>query len=139
MKELATVKEIKGDMITVSIQMQEGCGVCGNNGTCKIRKSNLLAYNRKHIKVEEGEQVVIEIPGTEQMKSAFWVLGLPLIMLFAGYGFGVLVFHASSEGPAVASAGVGFVLALMVGLLVQRRNKLESFPYILAREGEGIF
>jgi positive regulator of sigma E activity len=139
MKEIATVKEIKGDMVTVSIQMQEGCGVCGNNGTCKIRKSNLLVYNRNRVDIKEGEEVVIEVPGAEQAKSAFWVLGLPLIMLFVGYGFGALVFHATTEGPAVASAGVGFVAALLVGMLVQRRNRLESFPYILAKEGEGVY
>lgn len=139
MKEIATVKEIKGDMVTVAIQMQEGCGVCGLNGTCKIRKSNVLVYNKKHIDVKEGEEVVIEVPATEQVKSAFWVLGLPLVMLFVGYGFGALVFHASTEGPAVASAGVGFVVALLVGILVQRRTRLESFPYILAKEGQGIF
>lgn len=139
MKERAIVKEIKGDIVTVSIEMQEGCGVCGNNGTCKVRKSSLLAYNRKHISVKEGEQVVIEMPGTQQLKSAFWVLGLPLIMLFVGYALGVVVFHAPTEGPAVASAGVGFLLALLVGLFVQKKNKLESFPYILAHEGESIF
>jgi positive regulator of sigma E activity len=139
MKEIATVKEIKGDMVTVAIQMQEGCGVCGNNGTCKIRRSNLLVYNKKRIDVREGEAVVIEVPGPEQAKSAFWVLGLPVVMLFVGYGFGVLVFHAATEGPAVASAGVGFVASLLVGMLVQRRNRLESFPYILAKEGQGVF
>ncbi len=139
MKELATVKEIKGDIVTVSIEMQEGCSVCGNNGVCKIRKSSLLAYNKKHISVKEGEQVIIEMPGTQQIKSAFWVLGLPLIMLFVGYGFGVLVFRTSTEGPAVASAGAGFILALLLGLFVQRKNKLDSFPYILAHEGESIF
>ncbi len=138
MKELATIKEIKGDIVTVSVEMQEGCGVCGNNGTCQVRRSNLLAYNKKHINVKEGEQVVIEMPTVQQMKSAFWVLGLPLIMLFVGYGFGALVFHAPTEGPAVASAGVGFTLALLAGLFVQRKNKLDSFPYILAHEGEGI-
>ncbi|MEN6296475.1 MAG: SoxR reducing system RseC family protein [Rectinema sp.] len=139
MKEVATVKEIKGDMVTVAIQMQEGCGVCGNNGACKIRRSNLLVYNKSRIDVKEGEEVVIEVPGIEQAKSAFWVLGLPLIMLFVGYGFGALVFHAATEGPSVASAGIGFVVALLVGMLVQRRNRLESFPYILAKEGEGVY
>jgi TRAP-type C4-dicarboxylate transport system permease large subunit len=89
--------------------------------------------------VEEGENVIVEVPAVEQAKSAFWVLGLPLIMLFVGYGVGVLVFRASTEGPAVASAGVGFVLALLVGMIVQRRNRLESFPYILAKEGEGLY
>jgi hypothetical protein len=39
----------------------------------------------------------------------------------------------------VASAGVGFVASLLVGMLVQRRNRLESFPYILAKEGQGVF
>lgn len=139
MKETATIKEIKGDMVTVAIQMQEGCGVCGLNGTCKMRRSDLLVYNKKRIDVREGEAVVIEVPGTEQAKSAFWVLGLPVAMLFVGYGFGTLVFHAATEGPAVASAGVGFVVSLLAGMLVQRRNRLESFPYILAKEGEGVF
>lgn len=139
MKEVATVKEIKGDMVTVSIRMQEGCSACLSNGSCKIRKSSLLVYNRNKLDVQEGEEVVIEVPGTEQAKSAFWVLGLPLIMLFVGYGAGTLLFHASSEGPAVASAGVGFLLALLIGMLVQRRNKLESFPYILAKGAEGLF
>jgi len=36
----------------------------------------------------------------------------------------------------VASAGAGFVLALGIGTLIQRRHKLESFPYILGKEGE---
>jgi positive regulator of sigma E activity len=139
MKERATVKKIKGDMVTVAIQMQEGCGVCGLNGTCKIRKSNVLVYNKKHLDVREGEDVIIEVPGTEQAKSAFWVLGLPLLMLFVGYGFGTLVFHTSAEGPAVASAGVGFIVSLFVGVLVQRRTRLESFPYILTKEGEGVY
>jgi len=139
MRETATVTRIDGDMVTIAVKMQEGCGVCGNNGTCKIRMSNLLAYNKNHISVEEGENVIVEVPAVEQAKSAFWVLGLPLIMLFVGYGVGVLVFRASTEGPAVASAGVGFVLALLVGMIVQRRNRLESFPYILAKEGEGLY
>jgi len=138
MKEIATVKEIKGDIITVVVQMQEGCGVCGSNATCKIRKSNLLTFNRNHIHVKEGDHVVIEFPTAEQAKSAFWVLGLPLVMLFIGYAFGSIVFKAASEGPAVASAGVGFIMAMIVGMFVQRRNKLESFPYILSHEGENI-
>ncbi len=139
MKETATVKSIDGDIVTVMIAMQEGCGVCASAGSCKIRKSNVLVYNRNRVVVQPGDTVIIEIPGTQQAKSAFWVLGLPLIMLFVGYGAGALLFGTAHEGPAVVSAGVGFLLALGVGLLIQRRNRLDSFPYILAKEGEGIY
>ena len=136
MRERATVIKVKGDMVTVSIEMQEGCSVCVNNSRCKIRKSDLSVYNKGHIDIEEGDRIIIEMPTSEQAKSAFWVLGFPLIMLFVGYGFGTLVFGGSGEGTAVASAGAGFVLALVIGTLVQRRHRLESFPYILGKEGE---
>lgn len=130
MRERATVKSIEGNMLTVSIEMQEGCGVCGNS-TCKMRRSNLQVYNRDHLPVHEGEEVIIEVPATEQAKSAFWVLGLPLVMLFVGYGVGALLFRTESEGPAVACAGAGFLVALVAGMLVQRRNRLESFPKLV--------
>lgn len=131
MRETAIVKSIDGDMVTVMIEMQEGCGNCASSGSCKMRKSNILVYNRDKIAVKPGDEVIIEIPGTQQAKSAFWVLGLPIVMLFVGYGIGTLLFGTQSEGPAVACAGAGFLLALAVGMLVQRRNKLESFPRLL--------
>ncbi|MDH7484325.1 MAG: SoxR reducing system RseC family protein [Spirochaetales bacterium] len=137
MRERAIVKSIDGNMVTVSIEMQEGCGVCGNSA-CKMRKSNLQVYNRDNVPVHEGEEVIIEVPATEQAKSAFWVLGLPLIMLFVGYGIGALLFGTESEGPAVACAGAGFVIALVVGMLVQRRNRLESFPMLIGQADQTI-
>ncbi len=74
MREIAIVKEIKGDIVTVSIEMQEGCAVCVNNGRCKIRKSDLSVYNKDHIDIDDGDRVVVEIRTSEQAKSAFWVL-----------------------------------------------------------------
>jgi len=139
MKEKAQVKEIKGDIVTVSIAMQEGCGICANNGTCKIQKRDFSVYNKDHVDIKKGDEVVIEVPSKEQAKSAFWVLAFPLIMLFVGYGCGALLFPTSSEGLHVACAGLGFALSLGIGMLVQRRNRLDSFPYILGKEGEGAF
>ena len=136
MRERAIVKEIKGDMVTVSIELQEGCAVCVNNGRCKIRKSHLSVYNKDHIDIDEGDRVVVEIRTSEQAKSAFWVLGFPLIMLFVGYGFGAFIFKGSGEGPAVVCAGLGFIFAMGIGMLIQYRRKLKSFPYILGKEGE---
>ena len=134
MKELGTVKKIDGKLVHIAIEMHEGCASC-INGSCKTGRSDLQAYNPRSIDVVEGDQVEIEVPGAEQAKGAFWVLGLPLVALFAGYGLGRLVFPTTSEGPAVASAGLFFLLTLLVGVLVQKGRKYDSLPVLTRKCG----
>lgn len=129
---MGTVKKIEGKLISVGIEMHEGCESC-MNGACKTGRSALQAYNRKGLDVVEGDMVEIEVPGMEQARGAFWVLGLPLVALFAGYGVGVLLFPGRGEGPAVAGAGLFFALALAGGVLVQKGRKLDSLPVVLRK------
>jgi positive regulator of sigma E activity len=103
------------------------------NGACKTGRSALQAYNRKGLEISEGDTVEIEVPGMEQARGAFWVLGLPLVALFLGYGAGVLLFPGRGEGPAVAAAGIFFGLALFGGMLVQKGRKLDSLPVVLRK------
>jgi len=134
MRETGTVKKIEGKFLSVGIEMHEGCESC-INGACKAGRSALKAYNPHDIDVMEGDTVEIEIPGAEQARGAFWVLGFPLAALFAGYGLGRLLFPTTSEGPAVASAGLLFVIALAVGVLVQKGRSLESLPVVTRKCG----
>jgi len=129
MKESGVVKKIDGKLVSVGIAMHDGCESCMNNG-CKTGRSALQAYNPKGLDIVEGDMVEIEVPGIEQAKGAFWVLGLPLVALFAGYGLGRLLFPTTTEGPAVAAAGIMFLLALAVGMLVQKGRKYESLPVV---------
>jgi positive regulator of sigma E activity len=105
------------------------------NTTCKSGRSDLQAYNPQGFDLAEGDEVEIEIPGIEQAKSAFWILGLPVLALFAGYGLGCVFFGAVSEGPAIASGGALFALTLAAGLLVQKRRKTDSLPRITRKCG----
>jgi len=77
----------------------------------------------------------VEIPSKEQAKSAFWALGLPLIMLFVGYGVGQLMFPQSNEGIKVLFSAVFFGVFLLIGLLVQRQRNEKSFPVIVGKIG----
>jgi positive regulator of sigma E activity len=132
MKESGTVKDISGKIVVVDIPMHDGCQSC-INGMCKDSRSALKTYNSGGIELSPGDQVEIELKSSEQVKVAFWVLGLPLVALFAGYGLGSLLFPSTSEGPAVASAGALFILFLGVGLIVQKRRNLQALPVVTKR------
>lgn len=129
MKETGTIKKINGKIVHVAVAMHDGCESCINN-SCKNGRGNLQSYNAHGIDVAEGDLVEIEVPGAEQARGAFWVLGLPLLALFAGYGLGRVLFSTATEGPAVASAGIAFLLTLFVGVMVQKGRKLESLPVV---------
>ena len=132
MKEIATVKKINGKIVHVSIAMHDGCASCINN-SCKNGRSDIQSYNAHDFDLLEGDEVEIEVAGSEQAKGAFWILGLPLIALFAGYGLGRLFFPTTSEGPAVISAGVLFMLTLGAGAMIQKGRKTDSLPVITRR------
>jgi positive regulator of sigma E activity len=132
MRELGIVKNIEDNIVVVGIEMHEGCESC-MNGSCKSGRSALKTLNAQNISLEPGDAVEIEVKTIEQAKGAFWVLGFPLAALFAGYGLGVLLFRASTEGPAVASAGALFLIALGIGTLVQKRRKFDSLPVLLRK------
>lgn len=134
MKERATVNKVEGEYLSVAIAMHEGCASCVNN-TCKNGRGDLRAYNRDGLDLAEGDQVEIEITGAEQARGALWVLGLPVAALFIGYGLGRVLFPSASEGPAVASAGILFALALAAGLLVQKGRKNDSLPVVTKKFG----
>lgn len=134
MKELGTVKKIEGKFVSVSIAMHDGCESC-MNGACKAGRSALKTYNSQGIDLMEGDEVEIEVRSAEQAKGAFWVLGLPLVALFVGYGLGSVLFPSASEAPAVASAGALFAIALAVGFLVQKARKNDSLPVLTRKCG----
>ncbi len=132
MIERAEVAGVDGQIVSVAIEMHEGCESCMNS-SCKTRRSAIQVFNRDRIQVAEGDQVDIEVRTAEQAKGAFWVLGLPLVALFAGYGLGALLFPGPGEGPEVASAGILFLLAMGAGMLVQRGRKHDSLPLLLRK------
>jgi len=129
MLEQGTIKDIEGKIVVITIPMHDSCQSC-INGMCKEGHGALKAFNRENLELSPGDKVEVEVKSTEQAKGAFWVLGLPLVALFCGYGLGRLLFPTTSEGPAVASASIFFALALGIGFLVQKRRSLDSFPVV---------
>lgn len=132
MIERGMVSEIQGKLLTVQLELNEGCGACGNEG-CKKTRRSVKAYNKSELALAEGDCVEIDIQGKAQLVGALWVLGLPLALFAGGYVFGRLTFPGLSETPAALCGIGGLSLGMVVGVLVQKGQRLESLPAVLRK------
>lgn len=137
MIERGTVSEIQDRLVSVQLELNEGCGACGNEG-CKKARRAVKAYNRDRLALAEGDCVEIDIQGKAQLLGAFWVLGLPLILFGGGYVLGSLAFPAASkaaefEAPAALCGLAGLALGMLLGVIVQKRQRLESLPAVIRK------
>ncbi len=130
MIERGTVKEIKDRLVTVQLELQDGCSACDNSG-CKDKRQSIQAYNRDGISLQEGEYVEVEIQGSAQLSGAFWVLGMPLALFIGGYFAGRYLFPSTGEGPAALCGLAGLVLGMVMGVLIQKGKRLETFPRVV--------
>jgi positive regulator of sigma E activity len=136
MTERGTVTEIQGRLLSVQLELNEGCGACGNEG-CKKARRAVKAYNRSDIPLSEGDCVDIDIEGKAQLVGALWVLGLPLALFVGGYLVGRAAFPGASEAPAALCGVGGLALGMAVGVLVQKGQRLESLPSVLRKVEPG--
>jgi positive regulator of sigma E activity len=132
MTERGIVTEIKDRLVTVQLEMTEGCGACINEA-CKTGRREIKGYNREALELAEGDEVLLEISGKAQMTGALWVLGLPLLLFGGGYGLGRLLFPGPAEGPAALTGLAGLVLGMGIGVLVQKRQRMESLPLLIRK------
>lgn len=132
MTERGTVTEVRDRLLTVQLELNEGCGACANDG-CKKAKRAVQAYNRSDIPLAEGDCVEINIEGKAQFFGALWVLGLPLLLFAGGYIVGRFMTTGESEAPAAISGVVGLVLGMIIGVIVQKRQRLESLPSVVRK------
>jgi len=127
------VTQIKDRLATVQLELQAGCGACGNEG-CKTSRHALQAYNRDDVAIGEGDEVEILVEGKAQLEGAFWVLAFPLALFIGGYfAARALIPTASGEGPAALGGLAGLAVGALIGVLVQKRKRLDSLPRIVRK------
>jgi len=130
MIERGMVKEIRDKLVTIQFEMQESCSAC-NNSTCKSNRQAIQAYNRDDISLCEGETVEVQVEGKAQLLGAFWVLAFPLMLFLGAYFAGRELFPGANEGPAALCGLFGLIAGMVVGVLIQKRRRLESYPRVL--------
>lgn len=83
MKEVGTVRELRGNNAEVEIKRNSACGDCG---ACHISKdqSVMLTTAKNPIHAKSGETVEVEMEFVNLFFAAFIMYGLPLVAFILG-------------------------------------------------------
>jgi positive regulator of sigma E activity len=132
MIERGSVEKLDGEIVLVRLQEQDGCESCVNH-SCKDNRAAVMARNPEAIPLAEGDGVEICIEGSTQALAAFWILAVPVALLFGGYFAGRLLVPGASEVPGILGAVIGLAVGVIVGIMVQKARKHESLPRIVRK------
>jgi len=130
MRQTGIVSETHGREATVTGERASSCGSCAGKSSC----STLGAWNARELKLKVwndvdarvGDTVVIEVPDSLVLKSAFSLYGLPMLLFFTA-GIAAWLFSSSTGigNPDLMAAlsGIAVVVAYYLSGISGHREK----------------
>lgn len=87
---MGTVKEVKEDVVIVTLERQDMCGECHACEMISGKKTCTLTCQTK-IECEVGDVVEVALENHLFLKATYLIYGIPLIGFMAGLGIGYLL------------------------------------------------
>lgn len=129
MRETGIVKSVDGEFCTCATRRKSACG--DNCATCKaVCSSREHIFTAKNtIGAKEGDTVIIEMPTSSVLKSAFLVYILPLLAFLLGfsYFFGAGKSELTSAFWGIIFGGAMWILVSFYG----KYKKAELTPEVV--------
>jgi positive regulator of sigma E activity len=140
MKETGKVTVTKGSLATVLFEYSAECESC-SGASCSVSRRSLDTWNRDGLELGIGDRVEVEVDASSQLRGALLVFGLPLLLFFAGYAAGKILFPGvATEAPAAFGGLAGIGLGILAGLAAsgslrggRRQESLPRITRVLAR------
>jgi len=128
------VESIEDNYAWVRTQRQSACGGCQGESTCGTGSLSKLFSATTHpvlklpnaLGAKPGDQVILELAGTNFIKQAFLAYGLPLLGLFSG----ALLVQVVVTHPLDWQSAIGALLGMMLAWLWVRFNHIPQQPVI---------
>jgi positive regulator of sigma E activity len=139
-EHIGTVTEVTEDKAVVELRDTDRC--CGMGLRCACCAS--VQSERRRIRVprgdlERGDMVCVSIPARAAYVGMFVVFVLPVLLFVLGAGIGWLVRGraAGNDIPIIIGGLCGFVLAVIVAVLVNRKMaSTQDIQVRRVREGQ---
>ncbi len=133
MIERGIVTKREGSALTVRLEMSDHCEGCAAGQACSSGKNEIDVWDRNGVDPAVGDSVEVLVTTRQQLEGAVLLVLVPVVLFFAGYGAGHLLFLGLGEGPAIAGGVIGILAGLLVATLVDRGRKREAMPYVLRK------
>lgn len=135
MREVGSIKEIKGTRAVVDLAYKGGCTSCSLSGICKTDGAGRreLELEAGDLPLSPGDSVEIETAPRSLLTAACIIFIFPLALSFGAYE---LVVHLSgSSGLALAGFFVAFGLSFLTVFLIDKKAGRGRFfePKIIRR------
>ena len=131
MKQVVTIQDNKNGVITAGCD-RSMCEGCRSSLVCTSKKASFDVLNPDGIKLEKGDQAVIDMPTGKTLFTVFMSFGLPLIMFIPGYIIGSLI--SDSQGVQLISSLLGVALGFVIAALYFRKNRKKYSPVVISRK-----
>lgn len=130
MEDTGIVKDVKGGMAIVVVKKHMGCESCPSSGLCGSggNDAEIEAVNQAGAAV--GDSVKITFAASMYLKGAFFVYGIPAVMLAVGAVLGkeLLAPAFPAADPEMISAAAGFSLFVITFVFMR---------FVLGRSAKG--
>ncbi|WP_303870577.1 SoxR reducing system RseC family protein [Acetobacterium wieringae] len=130
MKEIGTIRSLRGNNAEVEIKRNSACGDCG---ACHISKdqSVMLTTAKNSIKAKIGETVEVEMQFANVFVAAFIMYGIPLVAFILGSSMTYYLIGSLKLGwdQVLSSFFVGVCLTAISYLVIRhvdRRGRFNS-------------
>lgn len=129
-EQTAVVIRLEGQFATLQVQRQSSCGQCNAKQGCGTglledsigrRSMQITALNQ--CDARPGEEVIVAIPETGFIKSAFFTYLLPLLLMLGGALLGQQL--AAGDLGSILGGAIGFVVALLILRIYSRKLERE--------------
>ena len=135
MTQQGTIKKLLPDgMAEIEVTRRSACGHdCAKCGGCGgLETQTLYVTARNRAKADVGERVLIEGETGQVLGLAVLVYVLPIVLFFAGYALGSVLFIGAAAGAL--GGGVLFVLGILGAIWYSRRMKARNeVPYEITK------
>ncbi|MBK7868619.1 MAG: SoxR reducing system RseC family protein [Ignavibacteriales bacterium] len=132
--EEGIVVEKRGDLAEIAIMDKGNCKTCAAKPFCKTNEdgvySNLTVYDRLGSK--PGDEVIIEVKGSDLLKAVMMVYGLPLFLFIFTIGTLIYFYNGDINKEIIAFFSAVLVLAVYYTIIkiagVKGNVKKENLP-----------
>ncbi len=137
----AVVTEVKGGRARVRVAWVN-CAECGGCGLLARDREQVMEFSAAaRLGVEEGDEVILEVPSRRLALSYLVLFGLPVLGVAAAYlsvmALTTLAGVGGGEGPAVAAAAAaGFAFLWLGAKMAGRMGFSPSIVRVLGKAGE---
>jgi len=118
MKEEATVKTIRGTIVTLTCD-DENCLGCSVGSGCSSHERAFDAENPQSLALKPGDRVEVYLRRRSAVTAGLLVFVVPLLLFLAGYLLARPVIGLENEAArslcGLAGLAAGFVVALLYG------------------------